>query len=100
MKHGTKTTHDECVAAIHELLQEISDEPGPLFSCYCVAENCDQECIDCEIHWCGRWKPPIHISSQLLEKCMKSSDGRSWMKEHLREEIGNLITEEDWYAAV
>ena len=97
MKEQSARDHEACITAIQDLVHEICDEPGPCFSCYSVCEDCEMDCINCEIHWCGMKKPAIHINREQLEKCMKSNKGKVWMKEHLRNEIGDLITEESWY---
>ena len=85
------------IIEVQRILHEICEEPGPAFSFYNVMENCTSHCIDCEIHYEGMFKAPIHINSKQLYRCMQSGQGRLWMKEFLRNEIWGLITEEDWF---
>ena len=85
------------IIEIQRILHEITEEPGPCFSFYSVLENCTRHCIDCEIHYEGKTKNPIHITMEQLKNCVQSEQGRLWLKEQLRKEILNLISEEDWY---
>lgn len=86
---------DEEFSLLQSIFHEINREPGPSFSCYCVNEDWQGGCVNCEIHCDGKGKPPIHVSKQLLESCTGSQEGRAQLKEFLKREIEALAGAEE-----
>jgi hypothetical protein len=86
---------DEEFIILQSIFHEINSEPGPSFSCYCVNENWQAGCVNCEIHCNGKGKPPIHVTKKQLEGCIHSQKGRIRLKEYLKQEIDDLAGAEE-----